>query len=50
MQMVLKSSTKRNYPLPLDQWVDTLRGGRVSVTDKELSHSNEVLIKLTVSH
>ena len=48
LQIVLKSSTKPNYP-PFDQWVDTLRGGRVSITDKYLSHSNEVIKKLAES-
>ena len=40
MQIVLKSSTKPNYPL--DQCVDTLRGGKVSVTEIELSYANRV--------
>ena len=47
MQIVLKSSTKPNYPPPLDQRVDTLRGGKISITETDLSHANEVFKKFS---
>ena len=32
---------------PLDQWVDTLRGGKISITETDLSHANEVFKKFS---